>query len=65
VAENGPRAGGTLCLLPVRIVSPALQCKGVVSLTIYPSKQLPVPLEYLSVGLDVVLLPGIELRHVG
>jgi len=65
VAENGPRAGATPCLLSARIVSPALQCKRVVSLTIYPSKQLPVPMEYLSVGLDVVLVPGIELRHVG
>ena len=65
MAANGPRAGGTICLLPARIVSPALQCKRVVSLTVYPSKQLPVPMEYLSFGLDAVLMPGIELRHVG
>jgi hypothetical protein len=65
MAANGPRAGGTLCLLPARIVSRTLQCKRVVGFTIYPSKQLPVPMEYLSVGLDAVLMPGIELRHVG
>ena len=64
MAEYGPRAGGTFRLLPAHIVPPALQCKRVVSLTIYPSKQLPVPTEYLSVGLDVVLVPGMELRHV-
>jgi hypothetical protein len=65
MAENGPRASGTLFLLPARIVSPALQCKRVVSFTIYPSKQLPVPMEYLSVRLDAVLVPGIELRRIG
>jgi len=65
MAENGPRAGGSLCLFPARIVSPALQCKQVVSFTIYPSKQFPVPMEYLSVHLVAVLVPGIELHRIG
>ena len=64
MAENGPRAGGTR-LLPACIVSLALQCKRVVSFTIYPSKQLPVPMEHFSVRLDAVLVPGIELRRIG
>jgi hypothetical protein len=65
MAENGPRAGGRLCFLSALIVFPVLKCKRAVSFTISPSKQLPVPMEYLSVGLDAVLVPGIELRLVG